>query len=397
MSTSPDDVIIASICRTAVGEFQGGLSTVRAPELGGAVIKEAITRAKVKPEDVQEVIMGCVVPAGLGQNPARQALIASGVPDSVSAFTINKVCGSGLKAVALAAQAIKAGEKEIIVAGGMENMTMAPYILPKARNGYRLGDGKIVDAMVHDGLWEIYNNFHMGITAELVAEKYDITRDEQDDFAAWSNEKAVAAQEQGKFKEEIVPFEVKGRKGKVTVVDTDEHPRKPDREKLGKLRPAFKPEGGTVTAGNASAINDGAAAAVVMKRSKAEELGITPMAKIVAYGSGAVEPKWVMLAPIRAVKDLMAKMDVTMDHFDLVELNEAFSAAAIALGKDLEVPKEKLNVHGGAVALGHPIGATGARILCTLMYALKDRGLKKGLAGLCLGGGDAMTMAVEME
>ncbi len=397
MANNPNDIVIASACRTAVGDFMGGLSTTRTPELGAIAIREALKRAGVKPELVEEGIMGCVVPAGLGQNPGRQAFIASGVPDSVSSFTINKVCGSGLKAVALAAQAIKAGDRELMVAGGMENMSMAPYILRNGRTGFRLGDDKVVDTMVFDGLWEYYNDFHMGITAELVVDKYGFSRREQDEFAAWSHEKAVSAREEGRFKDEIVPVEVKGRKGKVTIVDQDEHPRTPDVEKLGKLRPAFKPDGGSVTAGNASSINDGGAATVVMSRKKADELGVKPLAKILAYGSGAVEPKWVMLAPIRAVRDLMKKMDVTLDFFDLIEFNEAFSAAALALGKDLEVPKEKLNVNGGAVALGHPIGCTGARILTTLLYALKNRGLKKGLAALCLGGGDAMAMAVEME
>jgi acetyl-CoA C-acetyltransferase len=393
-----NDIVIVSACRTAVGDFLGGLSSVRAPELGAAVISEAVKRAGIKPEDVQETIMGCVVPAGLGQNPARQASILGGIPDSVSAMTINKVCGSGMRAVSLLAQAIKAGDLEVGVAGGMENMSMAPYILRKGRTGFRLGDAKVHDTMVYDGLWEFYNDFHMGITGELVAEKYGITREEQDEYACGSHKKAVAAIKEGRFKDEILPIEVKGRKGKVTIVDTDEHPREGTTiEGLAKLRPAFKPDGGTVTAGNASGINDGAAALIVMSRKKADALGVKPMAKILGYGTGAVEPKWVMLAPITAVRKLLEKMDVGIDYFDLIELNEPFAVASVVLQRELEVPQDRLNLNGGAVALGHPIGCTGARILTTLLYGLKNRGLKKGLASLCLGGGDAVAMAVELE
>jgi acetyl-CoA C-acetyltransferase len=393
----PNDVVIVSACRTAVGDFQCAFATLRAPELGAIAIREAVRRAEIKLADIDEVILGCVIPAGLGQNPARQAVIASGMPDSISAFTINKVCGSGLKAVALAAQAIKAGDKEAVVAGGMECMSQTPYILRKARTGLRLGDDTIVDTMVYDGLWDYYNDFHMGMTAELVAERFHVSREEQDSFAANSHSKAVAAQKEGRFKDEIVPVEIKGKKGEVTIVDKDEHPREPDLGKLAKLKPAFKPTGGTVTAGNASSINDGASALVVMSRKRADALGVRPIARITAYGTGAVEPKWVMIAPLRAVGDLIKRMNVGIDHFDLVELNEAFSAAALTLQRELKVRPERLNVNGGAVALGHPIGASGARILTTLIYALKNRKLKTGLAALCLGGGDAVALAVEME
>ncbi len=387
-------VVIAGAARTPVGRFQGGLSPVRAPELGAAAIRAAVERANVDPEAVDEVIMGCVLPAGLGQNPARQATIYGGLPDSCSAMTINKVCGSGLRAVALAAQAIKAGDVGCVVAGGMESMSNAPYALQKARTGYRLGHGELTDLMVHDGLWDIYNDYHMGMTAELVAEKYGISREEQDAYALQSHEKAIAAMKAGRFEQEITPVTVKTRKGE-TVIAADEGPRADSSlESLAKLRPAFQPKGGTVTAGNAPSVNDGGAALVVASEERARELGLTPWFEIEAYATGAVEPKWVMMAPVRAVRTLMEKTNTTWDDYDLAEINEAFSVQAIAVCRELELDLDRVNVNGGAVALGHPIGASGARILTTLLYAMQDRGANRGLAALCLGGGDAVAMSV---
>ena len=388
--------VIVSACRTPLGKFQGGLATTRAPQLGAITIKEAIKRAGITPDAVEEVIMGNVVSAGLGQNPARQAQIFSGVPSSVGAFTINKVCGSGLKTVVLAAQAIKCGDHDTIVAGGMENMSAAPYLSRALRTGARMGSSEMVDAMVFDGLWEYYNDFHMGETGELVSEKYGITREMQDEFACQSHMKAAAAAKEGKFKAEIVPVEVPQRRGEPVIVDADEGVR-PDTtvEKMAKLRPAFRKDG-TVTAGNASQISDGASALVVMSDAKAEKLGLKPMARITGYATGGMDPEWVMMAPLEAVRKLLARLKVSIDYFDLVELNEAFSVASIALRNELKINPEILNVHGGAVALGHPIGCSGARVLTTLLYALKDRGLKKGLAALCLGGGNAVAMSVEM-
>lgn len=340
--------------------------------------------------------MGNVLQAGLGQNPARQSAIWGGIPTDKAAFTVNKVCGSGLKSVMLAAQAIKLGDADVIVAGGMENMTAAPYLLFQARDGYRLGHGKIFDGMVHDGLWDVYNDFHMGMTGELVAEKYKITREAQDEYACGSHQKAVAAIERGDFKDEITPVSVPQRKGDPVVVDTDEGPRKETTlERLAKLRPAFKKDG-TVTPGNASSINDGAAAVVVMSESKAKELGLPVLATIEAYAAGGMDPEWVMMAPVKAVGNLLAKTGQTITDFDLVELNEAFSAQAIAVVNELEIPKDRVNVNGGAVAIGHPIGCSGARILVTLLHAMKKRGAKQGLASLCLGGGNAVAMSVSM-
>lgn len=390
------EAVIVSAVRTAIGKFHGTLKDIPAPKLGAIVIKEAVKRAGIGPKDVEEVIMGLVVAAGLGQNPARQAAIGAGIPYHVGAVTINKVCGSGLKAVMIASNAIKAGEYDIIVAGGMENMTRGPYLLPNARNGYRLGNGTLVDAMVHDGLWDIYNDFHMGITGERVAEHYGLTREEIDEFALWSHQKASTAIKNGKFKAEIVPVEVPQKKGEPIIFDTDEGVR-PDTslEKLAKLKPVFKPDG-VITAGNASQISDGASAVVVMSAEKAEELGIRPIARIVGYHTSGVAPEDVMEAPIPTIKGLLEKTGLSTDDIDLWEHNEAFSSASIAVMREFNIPRDKFNVHGGAVALGHPIGASGARCLTTLLYAMKDRGAKRGLVTLCLGGGNAVAMIVEM-
>jgi acetyl-CoA C-acetyltransferase len=380
-----------------MGRFQGSLSTIPAPKLGAEVVKAILERTKVDPEQIDEVIMGNVLQAGLYQNPARQAAIYAGVPSSSAAFTVNKVCGSGLKSVMLAATAIKAGEADLIIAGGMENMSLAPYLLEKARTGYRLGDGKIVDSMVHDGLWDVYNNYHMGNTGELVSDKYNVTREQQDEFAADSQNKAAAAVESGAFKDEIVPVTIPQRKGDPVVFDTDEGPRAgTTAEKLGKLRPAFKKDG-TVTAGNASTINDGAAAVLVASEEKAKELGLPILATVEAYTTGGMDPEWVMMAPLEAIRKLLDKTGKSIGDFDLIELNEAFSAQGVALIKELELDTSRLNVNGGAVALGHPIGASGTRVLVTLIHAMKKRGAKNGLCSLCLGGGNAVAMSVTMD
>ena len=390
------NAVIVSACRTPIGKLMGGLSPIKAGALGGIVVKEAIARAGIQPTDVEECIMGNVLQAGVGQNPARQAARAGGIPDEVGSFTVNKVCGSGLKAVMLAAQAIKAGDHEVIVAGGMESMSNAPYLLPGARAGYRLGHGTLVDAMIQDGLWDVYNDFHMGVAAELIADKYKVTREDQDKFAYDSHRKAIAAIEGGKFKAEIVPVQIPQKKGAATVVDTDEGPRK-DTEvaKLAQLKPAFKPDGGTVTAGNAPSVNDGASALVVMSEERAKKMGLKPMARIVGYSTGGTAPEWLFYAPVIAVQKLMKSMGVTIDHWDLIEANEAFSAQALVDGRELEWDWKRVNINGGAVALGHPIGASGARVLTTLLYAMKDRKAKTGMATLCLGGGNAVAMAVE--
>lgn len=391
------DIVIVSAVRTPTGAFLGKLASLPAPELGAIAIKEAVRRAGIKPSDVEEVIMGNVVSAGIGQAPARQAAIKAGIPDPVGSTTINKVCGSGLKAVVFAAQAIKAGDYGCIVAGGMESMSQCPYLLPKARTGYRMGHGKVVDSMVHDGLWCAFNDYHMGNTGELIAEKFNITRQQQDEYALNSHRKAVAAIKAGKFKDEIVPVSVPQRKGEPVVVDVDEGPREDTSlEKLAKLRPAFKKDG-TVTAGNAPSVNDGASAVVVMSRERAEKLGAKAMAKVTGYATGGTEPKWLMLAPVVAVKNLLKVTDYKIEDFELVELNEAFSAQAIVDIKELGFNPEIVNVNGSGVALGHAIGSTGSRILVTLLYALKDKGLKTGLAALCLGGGNAVALSVELE
>ena len=390
-----EEVVIVAGVRTPQGKFSGALKDFSAPQLGGIVIKEVVKRAGIKPEDVDEVIMGNVVSAGLGQNVARQAAIQAGIPYEVGALHVDKVCGSSLKAVVLAAQAIKAGDASCIVAGGMESMTNAPYILDKARFGYRMFDGKIIDAMVHDGLWDVYNDFHMGMTGEIIAERYNITRDDCDEFSAWSHQKAAKATENGWFKDEIIPIEIPQKKGEPIMFDRDEGIR-PDttREKLGKLKPFFKKDG-IITAGNASQITDGAAAVVVMSKEKASNLGLEPLGRIIDYNTSGVKPEYVMEAPIPGVRKLLDKTGYTIDDIDLVEHNEAFSSASVAVMRELGIPKEKFNVHGGAVALGHPIGASGARILVTLLYAMKRYKKHRGLATICLGGGNAVNMIVE--
>ncbi|MCH3965294.1 MAG: acetyl-CoA C-acetyltransferase [Clostridium sp.] len=390
------EVVIASAARTAIGKFGGSLKGVSAPDLGALVIKEAIKRANIKPEDVDEVVLGNVLQAGLGQNPARQALIKADIPNTVPAFTINKVCGSGLRSVSLAAQLIKAGDDDIVVAGGMENMSAAPYVLPTTRWGQRMFDGKIIDEMVKDGLWDAFYNYHMGMTAENVAEKWGITREQQDEFSASSQQKAEAAIKAGKFKDEIVPVVIKDRKKGEIVFDTDEFPRfGTTAESLAKLKPAFKKDGGTVTAGNASGINDAAAALVVMSAEKAKELGIKPLAKIVSYGSKGLDPQIMGYGPFYATKLALEKANLTVEDLDLIEANEAFAAQSLAVAKDLKFDMSKVNVNGGAVALGHPIGASGARILTTLLYEMKKRDSKYGLATLCIGGGMGTAIIVE--
>jgi acetyl-CoA C-acetyltransferase len=394
-----DDVVIISGCRTAVGKFQGSLSDLSAPQLGAVVVREAVKRAGLPSDQVDECIMGNVLPAGLGQNPARQAAIFGGLSPTTGAMTINKVCGSGLKAVALAAQAVQTGNSSIVVAGGMESMTNAPYLLPQARKGYRLGNGQVVDSMVHDGLWDIYNDYHMGITGENVAEKYGITREEQDEFAVNSHRKAVAAMKECRFKSQIVPVEIPARKkGEAPVLfEKDESPREDTTiEVLRALKPAFKKDG-TVTAGNAPGVNDGAAAVVVTSAKRAKELGAPTLVRIVAQATSGVEPKWVMMAPVDAVKKIWEKTGWKSDDVDLYELNEAFSVQALGVMRELGLDPNKVNVNGGAVAIGHPIGASGARVLVTLIYEMTRRNAKRGIAALCLGGGNAVAMAVERE
>jgi len=389
------EVVIASAARTALGSFGGSLKDVPAVELGAIVIKEAIKRAGIKNEQVEEVVMGNVIQAGLGQNPARQATLKAGLPNEVPAMTINKVCGSGLRCVALAAQMIKAGDADIVVAGGMENMSAAPYVLNKARWGQRMGDGKLVDAMINDALWDAFNNYHMGVTAENIAKEWNLSREEQDAFAAASQQKAEAAIKAGKFKDEIVPVVIPQRKGEPKVFDTDEFPRfGTTTETLAKLKPAFIKDG-TVTAGNASGINDGAAAFVVMSAEKAEELGIKPMAKIVSYGSKGLDPAIMGYGPFHATKKALEVAGLTVDDLDLIEANEAFVAQSLAVAKDLKFDMSKVNVNGGAIALGHPVGASGARILTTLLYEMEKRDAKKGLATLCIGGGMGTALIVE--
>ena len=391
------DAVILSACRTAIGKFQGSLSDLSAPQLGAIVVREAVKRAALQPRQVDECIMGNVVSAGLGQNPARQAAIFGGLPPEVGAMTINKVCGSGLKAVALAAQAIETGNGSIVVAGGMESMTNAPYLLPNARKGYRLGNGQLIDSMVHDGLWDIYNDYHMGITGENVAEKYGITREEQDEFAVNSHRKAVAAQKEGRFQSQIVPVEIPAKKkGQPPVIfDKDESPREDTTiESLRALKPAFRKDG-TVTAGNAPGVNDGGAALLVTSAARAKELGAAPMVRIVAQATSGIDPKWVMMAPVGAVQKIWQKTGWKKDDVDLYELNEAFSVQALAVCRELGLDINRVNVNGGAVALGHPIGASGARVLVTLIYEMIRRDVHRGIAALCLGGGNAVAMAVE--
>jgi len=389
------EVVIASAARTPIGNFNGSLSGVSAVDLGVVAVKEALNRAGVKPEMVDQTIMGCILQAGLGQGVARQVAIKAGIPVEKPAMTINMICGSGLRSVHLAVQAIVSGESDIVVAGGTENMSSAPYLLMKARTGYRMGNGELIDSMVYDALTDVFNNYHMGITAENLAEKYNITREEQDQFACTSQNRAEAAIKEGKFKEEITPVVIQTKKGDV-VVDTDEFPRPGVTvEALAKLRPAFKKDG-TVTAGNASGINDGAAAIVVMSKEKADELGIKPLAKIVSYASAGVDPSIMGIGPVPATKLALERANLKLEDIDLIEANEAFAAQALAVAKELNLDLSKTNVNGGAIALGHPVGASGARILTTLLYEMKRRNAKYGLATLCIGGGMGTALIVEM-
>jgi acetyl-CoA C-acetyltransferase len=394
-----DQIVIVSGVRTPVGKFQGSLSDIPATRLGAVVVNEAVKRAQLRPEQIDECIMGNVVSAGLGQNPARQAAIFGGLPPEVSAFTVNMVCGSGLRAVALAAQSIQTGNADIVVAGGMESMTNAPYLLPQARSGFRMGNATAVDSMVHDGLWDVYNDFHMGHTAELVAEKYNITREDQDCFALLSHKKAEAAWREGRFATEVVPVEIPAkRKGQPpTLFNYDESIREDTTiEALRALKPAFKKDG-TVTAGNAPGVNDAAAAVVVMTAAKAHSLGLKPLARIVSHATSGIDPKWVMMAPVNGAHKAIERAGWTIDSIDLFEFNEAFAAQALAVTRELGVPEEKVNVNGGSVAIGHAIGASGARVLVTMMHELIRRNARRGLAALCLGGGNSVAMCIERD
>ncbi|HEY9403492.1 MAG TPA: acetyl-CoA C-acetyltransferase [Pyrinomonadaceae bacterium] len=390
------EAVIISAARTPTGKFQGALKDFSATDLGALVVRESVRRANVAPEDVDEVIMGCVVQAGVGQNPARQAALKGGIPFGVSALTINKVCGSGLKSVMLAAQEVKLGDAGIVVAGGMESMSNAPYLLPKAREGYRLGNGTLVDAMIHDGLWCAFENYHMGNTGEVVAERYNVTRAEQDEYALNSHRKAAAAIKAGKFRDEIIPVEIPNKRGAPTMFDTDEAVREDTSlEALTKLKPAFKKEGGTVTAGNAPGVNDGASAVVVTSLERARALGVEPLARIAAQATSGIQPELVMMAPVEAIRKVLKKAGWTLNEVDLIELNEAFSVQAVAIMRELELDPAKVNVNGGAVALGHAIGQSGSRLLTTILYEMKRTGARRGLCALCLGGGNAVAMAVE--
>jgi acetyl-CoA C-acetyltransferase len=388
-----NDVVIVSACRTPIGSFMGTLSAIPAPKLGALVVDEAIRRAGLKKTDVNEVIMGNVLAAGEGQAPARQAALFAGLPESVECMTINKVCGSGLKAVMLAAQAIQLGDADAIIAGGMESMSNTPYLLEKGREGYRMGHGKVYDSMIKDGLWDVYNDYHMGNAAELCAKECAIPREAQDEFAILSYRRAQSASNEGRFKEEIVPVTIKSKQGD-TVVEQDEEPFKTNFEKIPKLKPAFQPDG-TVTPANASKINDGAAAVVVMSAEKAASLGLKPLARVIAYGSVAKKPEWFTTAPADVITKVLSKARMKVEDIDLFEVNEAFAVVALAVQKIVGIEVDKLNVNGGAVALGHPIGASGARILVTLLYALKQRNKKRGMAAICIGGGEASAMIVE--
>jgi acetyl-CoA C-acetyltransferase len=395
MSDKREAVIISAV-RTPVGKFQGGLKDFSATDLGAMVVKESVRRAGVKPEEVDEVIMGCVIQAGLGQNPARQAALKGGIPFGVSAVTINKVCGSGLKSIMMAAQGIQLGDSEVVVAGGMESMTNAPYLIPQARSGYRLGNGVLVDAMIHDGLWCAFENYHMGNTGEVVAERYHVTRAEQDEYALNSHRKAAAAIKAGKFKDEILPIEIPQKKGAALILDTDEPVREDTSlEALAKLKPAFRKENGTVTAGNAPGVNDGASAVVVTSLERARAMGVEPMARIAAQATSGIEPELVMMAPVEAIRRVLKKAGWSLEEVDLIELNEAFAVQAVAITKELGLDPKRVNVNGGAVALGHAIGQSGSRLLTTMLYEMKRRDAHRGLAALCLGGGNAVAMAVE--
>jgi acetyl-CoA C-acetyltransferase len=388
------DVVIVSAVRTAVGNFQGGLAVFTATELGGMVIAECVKRAGIKKEQVDEVIFGNVVPTGLGQNPARQAMIKSGLPMAGGAITVNKVCGSGLKAAMLADQAIKCGDAEIIAAGGMESMSNIPYYLENARTGYRMGHSQMVDTMIHDGLWDIVNDYHMGYTADLVAEKYDVSREEMDRFSLESNVKAINAQQQGLFNREIMPLSIKPRKGTPFVFAADEGPRETDLATLGKLKPAFKKEG-RVTAGNASKISDGAGCVLMMSREKADQLGVKPLAKVIAQGAAGVDLPDVLVAPIHSIPKVLNKANLSLDAIELHEINEAFAASSLAINKVLGIDPTRVNVNGGAIAIGHPIGCSGVRVLTTLIFAMKHRNVRYGMASLCLGGAEAVSMVIE--
>jgi len=388
------EVVICSAVRTPVGSFLGGLSSLSANQLGVLAINEAMARAGLKAEQVDEVIMGCVLPAGLGQNPARQAALMAGMPFEVGCITVNKVCGSGLKSVMLAAQAIACGDADIVVAGGMESMSGAPYLLPKARTGMRMGDGQAVDSMVHDGLWDHINDFHMGMSAELCADKYGVSRVDQDLFAFESYEKSLKAADEGRFDSQILPVEIPQRKGDPKIVKRDEGLMAPDLDKLGALRTVFKKDG-SVTAGNASSLNDGAAAVVVMSADKARELGCTPLVKVGAQGAAGIDPKYVLVAPILSIPKVAAKQGIDPKDIELMEVNEAFASSSIAVQRELGLDPERINIYGGALSIGHPIGASGARVLTTLIYAMKDVGAANGMASLCLGGGEAVSLIVE--
>ena len=392
---SKTDVVIASAARTPLGSFQGALSTLSAPELGAVAIREAVSRAGIQPDRVEQVFMGCVLSGGIGQAPARQATIKAGLPVSTGAVTLNKVCGSGLQAVMFARREILAGEAEVVVAGGMESMSNAPYLLPNARSGYRLGNGTLVDSLIYDGLWDPYDNVHMGNCGDLVATKYGFTREDQDAFAKRSFERALQAQKAGKFKAEIIPVSVPSKRGEPVVVEDDEGPGKAQLDKMSKLKPAFSKDG-TVTAANASSINDGAAALVVTSADVAKRLGMTVLARIVADSTAAVEPKWFTIAPVEALRRLYAKTGTKPLDWDLYEINEAFAVVTMAAIQEHGLDAARVNVHGGAVSLGHPIGCSGARILVTLIHALKDRGLERGIATLCIGGGEAVALGVEL-
>lgn len=390
--------VIISAARTPTGKFQGALKGFLAPELGAIAIKEAVKRAGVDPAKIDEVVMGCVVQAGIGQAPARQAALKAGLPPEVSALTINMVCGSGLRAVAMAGQSVQLGDAEFVVAGGMESMSNIPYAMPGARDGYRMGNQTVTDLMIHDGLWCPFENWHMGNTGEVVAEKHQITRETQDDFAYNSHRKAYEAQQSGRFKDEIVPIEIPQKKGEPIIFDHDEPVRSDTTvESLGKLRPAFKKDGGTVTAGNAPGVNDGASALVVTSEANASSLGVEPMARIVSYAVSGIEPKFIMLAPVEGVRRAVAKAGWKLEDVELFELNEAFSVQALGVMKELGIDPDLVNVNGGAVALGHAIGNSGGRVLTTLLYEMKRRGAKRGVAGLCLGGGNSVAMAVERD
>lgn len=390
------EVVIVSAVRTPVGSFLGALSNMHPARLGAIAIAEAVKRAGISGEDVDEVIMGCVLPAGLGQAPARQACIYAGLPTKVECLTINKVCGSGLKSVMLAAQAIQAGDAEVIVAGGMESMSGAPYLVPKARSGYRMGNGTLEDCMIKDGLWDPYNDFHMGTAANMLGEEYNISRTDQDDFAIESLSRALKAQKEGLFADEIVPVEVPQKKGDPVLFTEDEGPKRGNPEKMRKLKPAFVKDG-TVTAGNASSINDGAGAVVVMSADKAKELGVEPMVRIAGQSSAARPSEWFTLAPIDAMKKVFAKMNITKDDIDIYEINEAFAVVVVAAMREFELDHSIVNVHGGAVPIGHPIGGSGTRVLVTLLHAMKRYDKKRGLACLCIGGGEASALVVERQ